>query len=147
MDKLRGRPFEPGNKLGRGRPKGSRNKTRTQSQQLLDQHAEAITRVCIISAMKGNQKAVQLCMERIFPARRDPSVQIRLGPISTASELAAASQRVVKGIGSGRITPSEGEKITSVLEHRRKVIETADLDSRIAKLEQASQQGNSSPDQ
>ena len=133
---VRGRPFEPGNKLGRGRPKGSRNKARNQSQQLLDQHAEAITRVCIISAMKGNQKAVQLCTERISPARRDPSLQIRLGPINTASELAAASQRVVRGIGSGKITPSEGEKITSVLENRRKVIETADLDSRVAKLEQ-----------
>jgi hypothetical protein len=136
MDNVRGRPFEPGNKLGCGRPKGSRNKARNQSQQLLDQHAEAITRVCIISAMKGNQKAVQLCMERISPVHREPFIQIRLGPISTASELAAASQRVVRGIGSGKITPSEGEKITSVLENRRKVIETADLDSRVAKLEQ-----------
>ena len=27
--KVRGRPFEPGNKLGRGRPKGSRNAERT----------------------------------------------------------------------------------------------------------------------
>jgi hypothetical protein len=140
MDQMRGRPFEPGNKRGRGRPKGSRNKPRNPAQQLLDQHAEAITRVCIISAMKGNQKAVQLCMERISPARRDPSVQIRLGPINTASELAAASQRVVRGIGSGKITPSEGEKITSVLENRRKVIETADLDSRVAKLEQVPEQ-------
>jgi hypothetical protein len=97
MDKVRGRPFGPGNKLGRGRPKGSRNKTRNQSQQLLDQHAEAITRVCIISAMKGNQKAVQLCMELISPARRDASIRIRFGPINTASDLAAASQRVVRG--------------------------------------------------
>jgi hypothetical protein len=24
----RGRPFEPGNKMGRGRPKGSRNKSK-----------------------------------------------------------------------------------------------------------------------
>jgi hypothetical protein len=26
MDKPRGRPFEPGNEFGRGRPKGSRNR-------------------------------------------------------------------------------------------------------------------------
>jgi hypothetical protein len=139
MDKVRGRPFGPGNKLGRGRPKGSRNKSRNQSQQLLDQHAEAIIRACINSAIKGNLKAVQLCMERISPARRDPFVRIRLGPINTASDLAAASQRVVRGIGSGKITPSEGEKITSVLENRRKIIETVDLESRIAKLEQVSE--------
>jgi len=71
-------------------------------------------------------------MERITPARRDPAVQIRLGPTNTGSEVVAASQRVVRSIGSGRITPSEGEKIRSVLENRRKVIETAELDSRIA---------------
>ena len=76
-------------------------------------------------------------MEGITPARRDPAVQIRLGPTNTGSEVVAASQRVVRSIGSGRITPSEGEKITSVLENRRKVIETAELDSRIANLEEA----------
>jgi hypothetical protein len=77
------------------------------------------------------------CMERITPARRDPAVQIRLGPTNTGSEVTAASQRVVRRIGSGKITPSEGEEITSVLENRRKVIETAELDSRIANLEEA----------
>jgi hypothetical protein len=137
MDKVRGRPFEPGNKLGQGRPKGSRNKARNPAQLLLDQHAEAITRVCIIAAMKGNLKALQLCMERITPPRRDPAVQIRLGPTNTVSEVAAASQRVVRGIGLGKITPAEGEKITNVLENRRKVIETVEVDSRIANLEEA----------
>jgi hypothetical protein len=47
-------------------------------------------------------------MERITPARRDPAVQIRLGPTDTGSEVAAASQRVVRSVGSGKITPSEG---------------------------------------
>jgi hypothetical protein len=96
MDKVRGRPFELGNKLGRGRPKGSRNKARNPAQLLLSQHAEPITRVCIIAAMKGNSKALHPCMERITPPRRDPAVQIRLGPTNTASEVAAASRRVVR---------------------------------------------------
>jgi len=65
-------------------------------------------------------------MERITPARRDPAVKIRLGPTNTGSEAVAASQHVMRSIGSGKITPSEGEKITSVLENRRKVIETAE---------------------
>jgi hypothetical protein len=137
MDKVRGRPFEPGNKLGRGRPKGSRNKASHQAQLLLDQHAEAITRVCIIAAMKGIPKAMQLCMELIFPARRDPAVRIRLGPTKTASELAAASERVVRSIGSGKITPAEGETITNVLETRRKVIETVEMERRMVNLEAA----------
>jgi hypothetical protein len=37
MNKVRGRPFEPGNKLGRGRPKGSRNKAKSPGQDLLQE--------------------------------------------------------------------------------------------------------------
>lgn len=136
MAKIRGKPFEPGNKLGRGRPRGIRNKARNQAQLLLEQNAESIMRACQIHALKGNSKALELCVERIIP-RRDSAVQIRLGPTHTASELATASQRVVRGIGSGKITPAEGEKIINVLENRRKVIETIELESRVSKLEEA----------
>ena len=102
MSKLRGKPFQPGNKCGQGRPKGSRNKTGNLAQLLLHQHAAPLTRVCIVEAMKGNMKAMQLCMEREFPARRDPGVRMRLGPTNTAAELAAAGQRVVRASGQER---------------------------------------------
>ena len=38
----RGRPFQPGNNLGRGRPKGSRNRKTLLAEELLDSHAEAV---------------------------------------------------------------------------------------------------------
>ena len=40
----RGRPFEPGNHFGRGRPKGSRNKRSLVANELLIEHGEAIVR-------------------------------------------------------------------------------------------------------
>ncbi len=137
MSKVRGKPFQPGNKSGHGRPKGSRNKTGNQAQLLLNQHSEALMRACILAAMKGDMRAMQLCMERDFPARRDPGVRMRLGPTNTAAELAVAGQRVVRGIGSGKITPAEAEKVTNVLEHRRKIIETVEHSTRLEKLEVA----------
>jgi len=42
MNKPRGKPFPPGNAFGRGRPKGSRNKTTPAAQNLLEQHYEAL---------------------------------------------------------------------------------------------------------
>lgn len=134
MGKVRGRPFEPGNKSGRGRPKGSRNKVRLEVQQLLEQHAEPIIRKCIILALQGNPVALRLCVERLAGPVRDPYVRLQLGNSATASDVAAAYQLVMKAVGSGRITPAEGEKIANMLDMRREAIETGELENRVQSL-------------
>jgi hypothetical protein len=42
MSEVRGRPFQPGNSFGRGRPAGSRNKATIALQAMLEQHGEHI---------------------------------------------------------------------------------------------------------
>lgn len=69
MNRPRGRPFQPSNKYGRGRPKGSRNKATRAAQRLLEEHSEPLVRRCIIEAMKGNMPALRLCMERVYRRR------------------------------------------------------------------------------
>jgi hypothetical protein len=44
MNKPRGQPFPPGNTLGLGRPKGSRNKAKPPGQDLLDEYAPHLMR-------------------------------------------------------------------------------------------------------
>ena len=56
----RGRPFERGNKFGRGRPPGSRNKVPHSLQKLLHKHGEAILRKCMVEALKGEKQAMRL---------------------------------------------------------------------------------------
>src|SRR5438093_12446070 len=119
MGKFRGRPFEPGNNFGRGRPKGSRNKIRLEAQQLLEQHAEPIIRKCIILALQRDRVALRLCVERLAGPVRDSSVRLRLGGSATGSDIAATYQVLMEGVGAGRITPAEGEKIASMLEMQR----------------------------
>jgi hypothetical protein len=65
----RGRPFEPGNKFGRGRPRGSRNKTSAAVQELLNSHAEAIVRKAILLALKdgGQPTMIRALLDRIVP--------------------------------------------------------------------------------
>jgi hypothetical protein len=131
----RGKPFEPGNKLGRGRPRGSRNKTTMMAQELLDSHAESLVRKCLVSALKGDIKALQLCLDRILPARRELPVKIGKLSVSTATDLAKASELVTQKVAAGQLTPGQGHAISELIERHRKVIETEDFDRRLQMLE------------
>lgn len=66
MSGSRGRPFEPGNKMGRGRPRGSRNKRAAEAQQILDQYTGPLMRKCVAKAMEGDPKAMALCIEEYY---------------------------------------------------------------------------------
>jgi len=130
----RGRPFEPGNKLGRGRPKGSRNKTNP-GQDLLDEYAPHLMRKCIAEAMQGNPSAMRLCIERISPARRGPAVTMALPAIKTAADVDKAGEKVTQAIRRGKITPTDGEIVMNILEGRLRVIEKVHLESRLEEME------------
>ena len=137
MAQERGRPFEPGNKIGRGRPKGSRNKNRLMLEGLLMERAVALINKCMLMAMQGDLQAMRMWMDRVFPVRRDGYVQLPLPSTKLITDVNEAGRRVVKAMASGKITPSEGEKMSNILEYRRRVMETEDLHARIEKLEAA----------
>jgi hypothetical protein len=133
-NKVRGRPFAPGNRLGRGRPKGSGNKVKP-GQALLDDYAEPITRKCIALAMRGDRSAMRICMERISPARRGASIQMNLPPIKTAADVDRAAEKVTQAIRRGNLTPTEGATMMSILESRSRVFERVQLEGRLDKVE------------
>jgi hypothetical protein len=132
----RGKPFEPGNTFGQGRPRGSRNKTTLLAQELLDSHAEALVRKCLVMAMQGELKAMQLCMDRILPARRDLPVKLGKLPMGTAAELSKASATVLQRAASGQLTVTQAQGFSGLIENHRSTIETADLDARLRTIEQ-----------
>jgi len=132
---MSGRPFQPGNKFSRGRPKGSRNKSTLFALELLCEHSDVVVQKCIEEALQGNKVAMKLCMDRIVPARSAPCVQFALPPVNTASEVAQALNVVLKAISSGRLTPEEGRTISAILESRRRAIETDEQEARILALE------------
>jgi hypothetical protein len=137
MSELRGRPFQPGNTFGRGRPKGSRNKTTRKMQEMLDKYCEPITQKWISMAIKGDPVALRLCVERLFPARRDGYVQFSLAGTKTLADVAASSAKVLHGVSRGELTPMEGEIISGILEDRRRSLESVELEARLERLEQS----------
>jgi hypothetical protein len=133
---VRGKPFQLGNKLGRGRPRGSRNKTTMAAQELLNSHSESAVRTAILMAVKDKQPAImRAVLDRILPVRKEAPVNIGSLPTATISDVSKSSQSVVKKAASGKLTITEAQGIADLLEGRRKVIETEELAPRIAALE------------
>jgi hypothetical protein len=102
----RGRPFEPGNKVGGGRPRGSRNKRGLLAQQLLDSHEEAVIRKALLLALQGDVSILRTLVGHILPRRGDPPVKTGPLPMGTVEELAQTSEAVLKRVASGQITIS-----------------------------------------
>lgn len=57
-----------------GRPKGARNKTTAMAESLLEGQSGALVRKAVSMALDGNITALKLCLERIIPVKREPTV-------------------------------------------------------------------------
>jgi hypothetical protein len=126
-----------------GKPKGALNHATRAAQALLDGEADAITRKCIEMALKGDVTAIKLCMERLVPVRKDRPIEFCLGEIATASDLAAASIRLLEAVASGNVTPDEAEAVIRVMGGVGKAIELGQIEARIAALEALGRTGSS----
>ena len=127
--------FAPGNKLGKGRPKGALNKVTLAVQNLLDGEAEELTRKAIELAKGGDMAALRLCFDRLLPPRKDRPLVIDVPSIEGAKGLEQASAAILHAVATGEITPNEGQSLSTILEGHRKVIEVAELDRRVSELE------------
>jgi hypothetical protein len=80
-------------------------------------------------------------LERIVPVRKGRPVKLTLPPVKTAADVVEAIGATVQAMADGEVTPEEAVTIASVLEAKRKAIETADLEARIVRLEQQTEKG------
>ncbi len=122
-----GHRFEPGNKYGKGRPEGSRNKATIALQSLLDAEAEKITRKAIEMALAGDVTALRLVLERLIPPARERRLNLALPSVDSAADLPAAASEVLRAIAAGEITPAEGQAVAGVLNAHRQAVQTAKI--------------------
>jgi hypothetical protein len=118
-----------------GRPKGARNRATLLMEQLLGAEIEGVTRAAVGRAMGGDVAAMRLCFQRIAPIVRSRPVVLDLPPNPTVADLAAAMTQTLRALGAGDITPSEAEQIGRVLDIQRRIVETVELEHRLAQLE------------
>ena len=134
-----GQPFPPGQSGNRnGRPAGARNRTSALALKLMDADAEPVIVALIQAAKGGDVAAIKLVLERVAPLPRNRPVRFYVPPIETPADLGEAMTAVPQAAAdAGRWTRDEATSIASLIETRRRTIETLELEERIAALEQS----------
>src|SRR5215470_17462878 len=132
----RGRPFEAGNRLGHGRPLGSRNKNTLIIEELLYENSESLLHKALNLAQQGNIPMLRLLQDRVLPRPKDAPVSIGPLPMGTADELLQAQERVMQELALGQISLNQAQQIFSLIEARRRVLETQELEQRLRTLEE-----------
>jgi len=120
-----------------GKPKGTRNATTLALEALLDGQASALTQKAINLALAGDMAALRLCLDRILPPRKDSPVAFDLPEMKTLNDAVPAMGALVKAVGDGDLTPTEAGELTKMVQAFAKIIETAELEERVRKLEEA----------
>jgi hypothetical protein len=118
-----------------GRPKGARNRATQAVLALLEGEGEALTRKAIEMALAGDGAAMRLCLDRIAPPRKDSPIQFAIPRMATAHDAAKAAAAVLEAVSLGDLTPVEGAQVMALIDSFRKVLETTELEARVAALE------------
>ena len=128
----RGKPFEKGQSGNpNGRPRGSRHKTTLAMEMLLDGQGEALVQKAVQLALAGDSVALRLCLERLMPSRKDAPISLSLPKVNSIEDIATSMAAVVGAVGSGDLTPQEGQAVASLLEQQRKCVETTLLERKL----------------
>ena len=128
--------LKAGNPGGPGRPSGSRNKATLALDAVADESAKAILEKMVEAAKGGDMRAAELVLSRVWPVRKGRPVALSIPPIATAGDVVTALGAVADAVAGGEITPDEGAAVASVLEVKRRSIETVELEARLSALEQ-----------
>src|SRR3954454_14872658 len=128
--------FKPGNRQGRGRPSGSRNKASIALDKMLADDGADVVRTVLAAAKGGDMQAARLGLDRLVPVRKGRSIQLDLPTIESATDVLTALSLTVAAMAEGEITPDEAAVVAGVLETKRKAIETVELEARLTHLEQ-----------
>jgi hypothetical protein len=137
---MRGRPFEPGNRVGRGRPPGSRNKSSLLLEELQKNGAEGI-RALKLKALKGDTRALIFWVAHIVPPNKPANSRFKLPTIHGAEDFVKVMPAALQAVGRGQISAQEGESIGNMLERHQQVFESIDLEPRIQVLEEKATNG------
>ena len=85
--------------------------------------------------MAGDGPALRLCLDRIAPPRKDAPISITLPPVRSIEDAVDASATLLAAVAAGDVTPDEAGRVMALLTGHRQIIETGELERRIAALE------------
>lgn len=119
----------------KGKPKGVRHAATQISYALMEGNLEEVLATVIDRAKRGDMAACKMVLDKVLPNTKDRSITLEMPSINDLKDVGNAQAEILQAVSIGGITPSEGEKIASIIEARRRAIETIDLEERISRLE------------
>jgi hypothetical protein len=88
------------------------------------------------AAKGGDMVAARIVLDRIVPSRRGRPVLLELGAATeTSRDVSAILSALVTTMAAGEITPEEAATAASVIESKRRAIETVEIEERLKRLE------------
>jgi hypothetical protein len=124
----------------RGLSTGSRHRITILAEQMISGDGEAVIQKCLDMAKKGNETALRLVVERILPAKKYVPIKFNLPEkLDTAGDISSALTAVITQTAQGDIAPDEALHAATLLEAKRKAIETSELEARLGALEKTLQ--------
>jgi hypothetical protein len=127
----RGRPFTTGNG---GRKPGSKNRTTQIAAALLEGDAEELVRKAKELALAGDVAMLKFLLGRILP--RDRTIKIDLPhAIYGDDDPVAALTAIIRAVAEGKVSPSEGAALATLMESYRRASEQDGLTKRMDELE------------
>jgi hypothetical protein len=128
--------FVAGGPGGPGRPRGSRHRAQAALDAIGEAGAAEVLQAVLQAAKGGDMRAASILLDRVWPTRKGRAVEVALPPVASAADLVPALAVVVAAMGRGEVTPEEARAMCAVLETQRRAVETAELEARIAALEE-----------
>lgn len=129
--------FKHGNKCGKGRHQGSRNRVSEAAINLLKNEEQALSRRAIDSALNGNTQMLQFCLSRILPPPpKDTAVKLKGMPVCNDIQSAEAlSSFVLEKLSTGELTPNQAHLISGIIEKHLRCLTLTDVEARLEELE------------
>ena len=119
-----------------GRPAGSKNKVQRGIKKQFEERADDLTEAVLALAEAGDGTALKIVFDRIYPAPKDNTVEIKLPKIKDSQSLRKASQVIIDALSKGNITPLEADKLTGIIEKHGKVIELEEMQKQIDEMKE-----------
>jgi hypothetical protein len=99
------------------------------------QDGRIVLRKVIEKALAGDTAALRLYLDRVLPARRERLVTLVLPKIESAKDACAASAAILAACANGELSPGEAAELMALVAAHIRVLETNDLEARLAALE------------
>ena len=119
-----------------GRRKGSRSRSTIMAEMLLEGQAKQLAQKAVDMALAGDTTMLKLTIERLIPRKHERPVSIALPAVSDPKQAAAALAAIVKGVGTGDLTPGEAKTLVALVEAAIKTVEAVDHEKRLTALEE-----------